>query len=66
MSDDEKLKRLLDMDFLRISVGNAHGNYKIIMFLCEKDNLEMLLKYSIGVPEEPENQNEAFKYPNVA
>jgi len=36
------------------------------MFLCEKDNLEHLLKYSIGVPEAPENQNEAFKYPNVA
>jgi hypothetical protein len=64
--DEDKLRQLLDLDFLRVSVGNAHGNYKIIMFLCEKDNLEHLLKYSIGVPEAPENQSEAFKYPNVA
>ena len=62
----EKLRKLLDLEFLRVSVGNAHGNYKIIMFLCEKDNLEQLIKYSIGVPEEPESHNEAYKYPNIA
>jgi hypothetical protein len=25
-----------------------------------------LIQFSIGVPESPDNQNEAFKYPNVA
>jgi len=57
---------LLNLEFLRVGVGGVQGNYKLISFLCERDNLTALLKFSIGVPESPDNQNEAFKYPNVA
>lgn len=49
-----------------MGVGGVQGNYKLIYFLCEKDVLEQLIKYSIGVPESPDNQNESFKFPNVA
>ena len=54
------------MEFLRVGVGGVSGNYKLISFLSEKQNLEQLIRYSIGVPESPENLNEAFKFPNVA
>ena len=66
LSDSEKLRQLLNLEFLRVGVGGVQGNYKLISFLCEKDNLEMLINYSIGVPENPENTNEAYKYPNVS
>ena len=57
---------MLNLEFLRVGVGGVQGNYKLISFLCERDNLTALLNFSIGVPESPDNQNEAFKYPNVA
>ena len=66
IDDNEKLRQLLNLEFLRVGVGGVQGNYKLITFLCEKDNLERLIKYSIGVPETPENVNEAYKYPNVS
>lgn len=65
-SDQQKLRQLLSLEFLRVGVGGVQGNYKLITFLCEKDNLEELIKLSIGVPESPENTNEAYKYPNVS
>lgn len=57
---------MLNLEFLRVGVGGVQGNAKLIMFLCEKMNLEQLIEYSIGVPTTPENTNEAYKYPNVA
>ena len=39
LSDDEKMKQLLSIDFLKWGVG-AQGNYKLIEFLCQKENLE--------------------------
>ena len=57
---------MLNLEFLRVGVGGVQGNYKLISFLCERENLASLIKFSIGVPESPDNQNEAFKYPNVA
>jgi len=65
-TDQEKLKQLLNLEFLRMGVGGVQGNYKLICFLCEKEVLEQLIRYSIGVPESPDNQNESFKFPNVA
>ena len=66
LTDNEKLRQLLNLEFLRVGVGGVQGNYKLITFLCEKENLEQLIKFSIGVPESPENLNEAYKYPNVS
>lgn len=65
-TDQQKLRQLLNLEFLRVGVGGVQGNYKLITFLCEKENLEELIKFSIGVPESPENTNEAYKYPNVS
>ena len=60
------MRQLLNLEFLKVGIGGVQGNYKLIYFLCEKQNLEQLIRYSIGVPESPENQNEAFKFPNVS
>ena len=53
------------MDFLKWGVG-AQGNFKLIEFLCQKDNLEELVRYSIAVPQDPENKDESYKYPLIA
>ena len=58
--DDEKIKQLLSMDFLKWGVG-AQGNFKLIEFLCKKENIEQLIKFSIAVPEDPENKDESYK-----
>lgn len=42
MSDQEKIKQLLAIDFLKWGVG-TQGNFKLIEFLCKKDNLQTLL-----------------------
>ena len=64
--DHEKLRQLLNLEFLRIGVGGVAGNYKLLLFLCETHNLEQLIKFSTGVPESPDNINESFKFPNVS
>lgn len=61
LNDHEKLKKLLDLDFLRVGVGGVQGNFKLIMFLCQVENIEQLIKYSLAVPEDPDNQDEAYK-----
>jgi hypothetical protein len=40
LSDYEKLRQLLNLEFLRVGVGGVQGNYKLISFLCEKEVLE--------------------------
>ena len=40
LTDNEKLRQLLNLEFLRVGVGGVQGNYKLITFLCEKENLE--------------------------
>jgi hypothetical protein len=42
LSDDEKMKSLLSMDLLKWGVG-AQGNFKLIEFLCQRENLEKLV-----------------------
>ena len=53
------------MDFLKWGVG-AQGNFKLIEFLCQKENLEELVRYSVAVPQDPENKDESYKYPLIA
>lgn len=48
------------MDFLKWGVG-AQGNFKLIEFLCQKTNLEKLIRYSIAVPMDPDNKDESYK-----
>jgi hypothetical protein len=48
------------MDFLKWGVG-AQGNFKLIEFLCQRENLEKLVKYSVAVPTDPENKDESYK-----
>ena len=60
LSDDEKMKQLLSIDFLKWGVG-AQGNYKLIEFLCQKENLEKLVRYSVAVPTNPDNKDESYK-----
>lgn len=45
------------------SVGNklGSGNYKVVDFLCKKENLERLVKYSVAVPEDPDDKDESYK-----
>lgn len=66
IDDTEKLRQLLNLEYLKVGIGGVQGNYKLIYFLCEKQNIEQLIRYSIGVPESPSNQNESFKFPNVS
>ena len=40
INDQEKLRQLLNLEFLRVGVGGVQGNYTLITFLCEKENLE--------------------------
>jgi hypothetical protein len=65
IGDQEKIKQLLSMDFLKWGVG-AQGNFKLIEFLCQKENLEELVRYSVAVPQDPENKDESYKYPLIA
>ena len=60
LTDSEKIKQLLSMDFLKWGVG-AQGNFKLIEFLCQKENLEQLVRYSVAVPTDPENKDESYK-----
>lgn len=67
IDDQEKLRQLLNLENLKVGISSSvQGNYKLIYFLCEKQNIEKLLRYSISVPESPSNQNESFKFPNVS
>lgn len=36
LSDNDKMRQLLNLEFLRVGVGGVQGNYKLITFLCEK------------------------------
>jgi len=65
LGDQEKIKQLLSMDFLKWGVG-AQGNFKLIEFLCQKENMEELVRYSVAVPQDPENKDESYKYPLIA
>lgn len=60
ITDQEKIKQLLGMDFLKYGVG-AQGNFKLIEFLCKKENLEELVRYAVAVPTNPENKDESYK-----
>mmetsp|Transcript_29506 Transcript_29506/g.44845 ORF Transcript_29506/g.44845 Transcript_29506/m.44845 type:complete len:168 (-) Transcript_29506:2745-3248(-) len=42
------------------------GNQKLVDFLCEKESLELLIYYSVAVPEDPTNRDESYKFPFVA
>ena len=53
------------MDFLKWGVG-AQGNFKLIEFLCQKENLEELVRFSVAVPQNPDNKDESYKYPLIA
>lgn len=66
MPDHEKLRQLLGLEFLKVGVDGFSGNYKLLLFLCEKENLEQLIRFSIGVPESPDKLDEAFKFPSVS
>ena len=67
IDDTEKLRQLLNLENLKVGISSSvQGNYKLIYFLCEKQNIEKLLRYSISVPESPSNQNESFKFPSVS
>lgn len=36
------------------------------MFLCKKENVERLIKYSIAVPSDENNEDIAYKFPNIS
>lgn len=59
LDDEQKMKQLLSIEFLKWGVG-AQGNFKLIEFLSKKENLELLIKYAVAVPEDPDNKNESY------
>ena len=60
LTDEDKLKQILALDFLRTQVG-ASGNFRLIEFLSQKQNLEKLIKFSVAVPNDPENKDESYR-----
>ena len=60
VTNQEKLEELLQLDFLKQQVG-PNGNFKLVEFLNQKENLQQLVKYSVGVPENPDNKDESYK-----
>jgi len=45
----KKLKRLLDLEFVSKALQGTQRNYKLKMFLFQKNNIETLIKDSVGV-----------------
>jgi len=61
LGDRDKLKQLLDLEFLKAGLSGGQGNFKLVMFLCKKQNLEQLVRYSVGVPVDASNKDESYK-----
>ena len=50
----------MGLEFLKTAVG-AQGNFRVIEFLCQKENLEKLVQYAVAVPTNPEEKDESYK-----
>ena len=61
ISDEEKLRRVLALGEVNLLQAQGNSNFKLTMFLCQKDNIERLLKFAIGAPEDADNEDEAYK-----
>ena len=60
MTDDEKLKSVLKVDFLKQQVG-SNINHKLVDFLCKREIIEKLIKLSVAVPSDPDDVDESFR-----
>jgi hypothetical protein len=63
LNDEEKLKSLLRLEFLRSALNsvNDDGNEELQQFLQRSEIMDKLIKYSLAVPQDPENSDESYK-----
>lgn len=67
LDDHEKLRGLLKLDQIaKCQTGNMTTQARLIEFLQKKEVMLQLVKYSVSMPEDPTNEDESYRFPNVA
>jgi hypothetical protein len=63
LNHTDKINKLLSLEMFKqiITSSSAEGNSSIQSFLFKKESMELLIKYSIGVPTDPLNKKESYK-----
>jgi hypothetical protein len=60
LSDQEKLRKLIKIDFLKTQVG-VQINQRLVDFLQKREMIQELVKLSLATPSDPMNIDESFR-----
>ena len=60
ISDQDKLRKLIRLDFLKSQVG-VQINQRLVSFLQRREIIQELVKMSLATPSDPLNIDESFR-----